>query len=115
MQSSTAILGFRPTAEIEQSLAATLSQRPDDPAGLATRGELRLDRGHTTDGLDDLFRSLRQKPDRHAEDLAVATVLESLRTDFANSNNEALRIASMIATRDRFEFHRLIQRSRPGG
>ena len=29
---------------------ATLAQHPDDPAGLATRGELRLDRGQTTDG-----------------------------------------------------------------
>ena len=111
MQSSTAVLGFRPMADIEQSLQATLAQHPDDPAGLATRGELRLGRGQTTQGLNDLFRSLRQKPLRHAEDLAVATVLESLRYDFANSHKEALRIEPMIGDpTQRFEFHRLMAR-----
>ena len=85
MQSSSAVLGFRPTAEMEKTLVATLAQNPDDPAALATRGELRLDRGQTAAGLDDLFHSLRQRPERHTEELAVATVLESLRYDFANS------------------------------
>jgi outer membrane protein assembly factor BamB len=111
MQSSTAVLAFRPTAEIEHSLQATLERHPDDPAGLATRGELRLDRGQTLQGLDDLFRSLRQKPVRHTEDLAVATVLESLRYDFANSHKDALHIESMIGDpTQRFEFHRLMAR-----
>jgi PQQ-like domain len=111
MQSSTTVLGFRPIADIEQSLQATLAQHPDDPTGLATRGELRLDRGQTTLGLDDLFRSLRHKPLRHVEELAVATVLESLRYDFANGHKEALHIESMIGDpTQRFEFHRLMAR-----
>jgi outer membrane protein assembly factor BamB len=111
MQSTTAVQGFRPTAELEQSLVTTLEQHPDDAASLAMRGEMRLDRGQTTQGLDDLFRSLSQKPERHAEDLAVATVLESLRYDFAASHKEATRIAPMIADpTQRFEFHRLMAR-----
>jgi outer membrane protein assembly factor BamB/predicted negative regulator of RcsB-dependent stress response len=111
MQSSTVVQGFRPTAELERSLVATLAQHPDDAASLAVRGELRLDRGQTAQGMDDLFRSLSQKPERHADDLAVATVLEGLRYDFANSHKEAPRIAAMIADpAQRFEFHRLMAR-----
>lgn len=111
MQSSTTVQGFRPTAELERSLVAALAQHPDDPASLATRGELRLDRGQTAQGLDDLFRSLRQKPERHTEDLAIATVLESLRYDFTNNHKKASRIEAMIADpTQRFEFHRLMAR-----
>jgi outer membrane protein assembly factor BamB len=111
MQSPSALMGFRPTADFEQALVATLAQKPDEPGALAARGELRLDRGQTTAGLDDLFHSLRERPERHAEDLAVATVLESLRYDFANSRAVAARIEPLIVEpSQRFEFHRLMAR-----
>lgn len=111
MQTSSSVLGFRPTADLEQGLVATLAKRPDDAAALATRGELRLDRGQTAAGLDDLFRSLRQRPDRPAKELAVATVLESLRYDFAHSRAAASRIEPLIVDpSQRFEFHRMMAR-----
>lgn len=111
MQSPSAVLGFRPTAELENSLFATLAHKPDDPAALAARGELRLDRGQTAAGLEDLFHSLGQRRERHTEDLAVATVLESLRYDFANSRQGAARIEPLIVEpAQRIEFHRLMAR-----
>jgi outer membrane protein assembly factor BamB len=111
MQSPSVVLAFRPTADVEKSLAKTLDKNPDDAAALADRGELRLERGQTAAGLDDLFHSLRRRPDRHTEELAVATVLESLRYDFANSRAAAATIEPLIVDPgQRFEFHRLMAR-----
>jgi outer membrane protein assembly factor BamB/predicted negative regulator of RcsB-dependent stress response len=111
MQSPSTVLGFRPTADLEHSLVAALERQPNDPLALATRGELRLDRGQSVGGLDDLFHSLRLRPGRRTEDLAVATVLESLRYDFSRSRSDAPRIEPLIADpSQRFEFHRLMAR-----
>jgi outer membrane protein assembly factor BamB len=111
MQSPAAVRGFRPTAEVEAARVAILKRKPDDPAALAARGELRLHTGQTAAGLDDLFHSLRQRPDRHTEQLAVATVLEGLRYDFASNRATAGRIEPLIVDPvQRFEFHRLMAR-----
>jgi len=109
MQSSSALVGFRQTPESEQAIAAALARNADDPAALAARGELRLHRAQTEAGLDDLLRSVRLRSDRHSESLAVATVLESLRFDFANSREAASRIEPLLDDpTQRFEFHRLM-------
>jgi outer membrane protein assembly factor BamB len=111
MQSTSTVLAFRSTADFEKSLDNKLALNPDDGAALAGRGELRVDRGQTAAGLDDLFHSLRHRPDRRSEDLAIATVLESLRYDFPNSRTVAATIEPLIVDPgQRFEFHRLMAR-----
>ena len=111
MQSPSTVLAFRATAEFEKSLDNKLALNPDDAAALAARGELRVDRGQTAAGLDDLFHSLRRRPDRRSQDLAIATVLESLRYDFPNSRSVAATIEPLIVDPgQRFEFHRLMTR-----
>ncbi len=62
MQSAGSVQGFPPTAELEQQIAKTLEQAPDDAAALAARGELRLHRGKTDAGLADLTRSVKLRP-----------------------------------------------------
>ncbi len=56
---------FAPTAELEKSLVNHLgAQAGRFAAALAARGELRVDRGQTAAGLDDLFHSLRRRPEQ---------------------------------------------------
>ena len=109
MESAGALEGFRPTAELENSIAKTLVQHPDDAMALATRGELRLHRGQADAGLDDLTRSVRLHPDSRVQAIAVATVLENLRYDFAGSRALAERYGPQIGdSGQRVEFHRLM-------
>ena len=109
MQSAGSVQGFPPTAELEQQIAKTLEQAPDDAAALAARGELRLHRGKTDAGLADLTRSVKLRPDPRTQSIAVATVLESLRFDFAASRTLAERFEPQITDpRQRVEYHRLM-------
>jgi outer membrane protein assembly factor BamB len=109
MESAGSLEAFRPTAELENSIAKTLEQHPDDAAALAMRGELRLHRGQTEAGLEDLTRSVRLHPDERTESIAVATVLEKLRFDFAGTRELAERLAPQITDpRQRVEFHQLM-------
>jgi outer membrane protein assembly factor BamB len=109
MESAASLQAFRPTAELESSVAKALQRQPDDAAALATRGELRLDRGQADAGLDDLRRSQRLRPNSRVQSIAVATVLENLRFDFAASRALAERIAPEISDAgQRVEFHRLM-------
>jgi outer membrane protein assembly factor BamB len=109
MQSAGSLEAFRPTAELEGSIAKTLAQHPDDATALAMRGELRLHHGQTDAGLADLTRSVRLRPDERTESIAVATVLEKLRFDFAGTRELAERLAPQITDpRQRVEFHQLM-------
>ncbi len=109
MESAASIQGFRPTVELEHEIVKTLNRRPDDAAALATRGELRLHRGQTDGGLDDLTHSVRLRPDPRTQSIAVATVLENMRFDFAGSRALAERFEPQIVdARQRVEFHRLM-------
>jgi outer membrane protein assembly factor BamB len=109
MESAGALEGFRPTAELENSIAQTLEQHPDDSSALATRGELRLHRGQADAGLADLTHSARLQPDSRVQAIAVATVLENLRYDFAGSRALAERYGpQIIDSGQRVEFHRLM-------
>ena len=109
MESAGALEGFRPTAELENSIAQTLEQHPDDASALATRGELRLHRGQADAGLADLTHSVRLQPDSRVQAIAVATVLENLRYDFAGSRALAERYGpQIIDSGQRVEFHRLM-------
>ncbi|HET6323079.1 MAG TPA: PQQ-binding-like beta-propeller repeat protein [Planctomycetaceae bacterium] len=109
MESAASLQAFRPTADIERSVAKTLEQHPDDAAALATRGELRLDRGQAGAGLDDLTRSAHLQPKSRAQSIAVSTVLENLRFDFSSSRTVAERLGPQITDpTQRVEFHRLM-------
>jgi outer membrane protein assembly factor BamB len=109
MESAGAIQGFRPTAELENSITQALERKSDDAAALAARGELRLHRGKTDAGLEDLTRSLGLKSDPRVQSVAVATVLENLRSDFPNNRELAQRFEPQIhESRQLVEFHRLM-------
>jgi outer membrane protein assembly factor BamB len=109
MESAGALESFRPTGDLETSISRRLKRNPDDAAALATRGELRLHRGQAEAGLDDLTRSLKLRADPRVQTVAVATVLENLRFDFAASRALAERIAPQITeSAQRVEFHRLM-------
>jgi outer membrane protein assembly factor BamB len=109
MESAAFLQGFRPTAELEASIAKSLDGQPDDAEALATRGELRLHRGQPEAGLDDLTRSVQLRPDSRVQSIAVATALENLRFDFAASRALAERFGPKITDpAQRVEFHRLM-------
>jgi outer membrane protein assembly factor BamB len=109
MESAGSIQAFEPTADLESSVAKSLEQHADEGAALASRGELRLHRGQVDAGLADMMRSVEVRPDARAQSIAVATVLENLRSDFAASRALAERFETRIVEpRHRVEFHRLM-------
>lgn len=81
--------------EVKEKLAAT----PDDPAALASSGELLLDEGNVADAIEVLRKSYRKKQDPRTRALFVDALLEGLSTGLAsNSTNlddlEALAVGS---------------------
>jgi hypothetical protein len=109
MESAGSVQAFEPTADFESSVAKSLERHADDGAALASRGELRLHRGQIDAGLADMVRSVEVRPDARAQSIAVATVLEKLRFDFAASRALAERFEPQIVEpRHRVEFHRLM-------
>jgi outer membrane protein assembly factor BamB len=61
-----------------------IAQNPDDPKGLTSRGELRLDEGNLQGALDDLTRALDNKPDAATRARARAKLYDTLTSLFQN-------------------------------
>jgi outer membrane protein assembly factor BamB len=109
MESAGSVQAFEPTSDFESSVAKSLERHSDDGAALASRGELRLHRGQIDAGLADMMHSVENRPDARAQSIAVATVLEKLRFDFASSRALAERYEpQLVEPRHRVEFHRLM-------
>ena len=81
--------------EVKDKLAAS----PEDPAALASSGELLLDEGKVSEAIDLLRQSYRKKEDPRTRDLFLDALLEGLASGLAtNSTNladlEALAVGS---------------------
>ena len=81
-QSARSVVVFRPLADTESRTRAALLAAPEDAAALAVRGELRLHRGETRDGLDDLRRAITIADLPRARRLLAAGLLTGLRSEF---------------------------------
>jgi outer membrane protein assembly factor BamB len=64
---------------------ARLATNADDPKGLLQRGELRLDQGDRPGAIDDLRKSLRNKPDQAVENAARSKLYDAL-TEYVQNN-----------------------------
>lgn len=82
-QTAASLDSFPQLEELERQIDQTLSQRPDDPAALAQRGQTRLERGDLAGAIEDLDRAYAQQKDPQTRQLLVDSQLEGLRTDFA--------------------------------
>ena len=110
MQSSSTVVGFRPTLEIESKLAAALSQNPDNPgrAGPAGRTQARPWRGRRrARRLASFAPSAAGSP---YERVGGRHGAGDLRYDFADSRKEATESNLTLSTRAAIEFHRLMAR-----
>lgn len=99
------IAAFAPLAELEQQIATGLRRDPPDAGALARRGELRLHRGDTAGGVQDLRESLAARPDQQVKSVLAGVMLEAIRTDFERNRGLAAEIEALTAPgpqRDQF-------------
>ncbi|HEY0984188.1 outer membrane protein assembly factor BamB family protein [Schlesneria sp.] len=75
------VIGFRSLGEVEDQVAEQLAKNPDDAEALALRGELKLHRGQELEAIEDLRKSLRQRPDPAVKRVLAETMLNRLRND----------------------------------
>ncbi len=94
--STRGISKFSALDELEKNLNQRLSADANDAAALAVRGELRLHRGDQAAGLDDLRRSLRQRPDARTGALLANTLVDGLRSDFPRFRERAEEIDRLV-------------------
>ena len=75
------VIGFRSLVEVEEQVAAQLMRNPLDAEALALRGELKLHRGQELEAIDDLRKSLQQRPQPEVKRVLAETMLNRLRND----------------------------------
>lgn len=94
--SNRGISKFSALDQLENELNRRLAADEDDAAALAVRGELRLHRGDQTAGLDDLRRSLKQRPDPRTGALLANSLVDGLRSDFKRFRAQAEEIDRLV-------------------
>jgi outer membrane protein assembly factor BamB len=67
---------------------ANLAKNANDPKGLLQRGELRLDQGDRLGAIEDLRKSLQNKPDLEVENAARGKLYDAL-TEYVQNNFDA--------------------------
>lgn len=95
-QSVDEVVGFQSLQDIRGQVAAKLDESPDDPQALALRGEMRLHQGEIEPGLADLRRAIELGADSRARRIAVETLLEGMRLDFAKYREAGDEIKGLI-------------------
>lgn len=87
---------FWQAAELERRVAETLREQPHDPEALTLRGEILLDQGRTVEAADMLRRSVELRDDLRTKELLFDTLLEGLRSDFAQQRGSAAEIERLV-------------------
>ncbi len=82
--------------QLEADLHQRLLANANDAEALATRGELRLQRGDQVGGLDDLRNALRLRPDPRTAALLANTLVDGLRSDFPRFRERAEEINRLV-------------------
>lgn len=107
-QTSASISAFPQLDELRQSSETALVANPNDPAALATRGELNLHLGDEAAALADLRHSLSVSDLPRTRELLVAALLEGLRSDFPAYRAAADEVEALVTSEEeRRRFHRL--------
>lgn len=95
--STTALSRYATLSELEDSIRKSLAANVDDPVALALRGELHLLRGEQAAGQRDLRASLQQRSDARTASILAHSLLDGLRTDFAQFRSQAEEIDRLLA------------------
>lgn len=95
-QNHQELVVYRPLPEIEEQIARTLQINPEEPAALALRGELRLQRQEDAEGMADLRKSLRLQPNAQASLVLVDLLMSRLRSQFPDNPDPIVEVEQLI-------------------
>ena len=91
--------------DLRRDVLAQLQKNPDDPAALASHGELLLDEGKVREAIDALRKSHRATPETRTRTLLVDALLEGLKGGVAATADDATDLESLIVGTDRQELY----------
>ena len=88
---------------------AALKKNPNDAAALQVRANYRLQTGRTDEGIADLRKVVKTKPDKENRAMLGFALMMKLRRDYAKSKKLIPEIEKLLTSdQDRIQFHSLL-------
>jgi outer membrane protein assembly factor BamB len=84
--------------DLENHIARTLKEKPNDATALALKAELALNDSQLEDALPLLRKSFAERASPHTRQLLIESLLEGLRTDFARFRKSIPELERLIQT-----------------
>ncbi|SFI14067.1 outer membrane protein assembly factor BamB family protein [Planctomicrobium piriforme] len=107
VQYGNGLAGFQSLESLQKEIAQRLSQKTNDPQGLALRGAWELQQGDLQHGLADLNQSVSAAPAAVSQKVLIWSLLDGLRTDFAAYRAQAEKIEPALeGSEQRLQFLR---------
>lgn len=103
-QSASELIALPTEQSLQVQLQQLLAANSKDAEALALRGELRLQHGNLSTGLDDLQTALALKENPTIRKVANATLLEGLRSNFNEYRARSQDIERSLSPQDRLQY-----------
>jgi outer membrane protein assembly factor BamB len=104
-QTPTELSVFPQLAAVIEEIDARLKQNPNDPQGLLTRGELKLDKGDLKGAIEDLRKARDNKPDdallKRIRTRLYEALTDLLQRDFAAGEQYLKEYEDLLEDKDR--------------
>ena len=106
------LIGFRSLDDLQQQIARPLQENSVDAESLALRGELKLHQGEPEAAIQDLRKSIQQRPEASVKQILAAALLHRLQHDPTGLITSAAELESLTDDpRQRIDFLRLYAKS----